>query len=50
MKSISTIKATVIINANSIKGGERVHRPITITKEVDKSTPLLNDALTNNGF
>ncbi len=28
--------------------GKRQHRPFTITKEIDKSTPLLHKALTDN--
>ena len=28
--------------------GKRMHKPFVITKEIDKSTPLLHNALTNN--
>lgn len=28
--------------------GKRMHKPFSITKPVDRSTPLLNDVLTNN--
>jgi len=28
--------------------GKRQHKPLTVTKEIDKSTPLLMTALTNN--
>lgn len=31
-----------------VASGRRVHRPITITKEIDKSTPMLYQALCTN--
>ncbi len=34
--------------ASGVATGERVHRPITITKRCDKSSPLLLKALCNN--
>jgi type VI secretion system secreted protein Hcp len=34
--------------ASGMPTGKRQHKPITITKEVDKSTPLLYMALANN--
>lgn len=34
--------------ASGLATGKRQHRPLTITKEVDRSTPLLNSALVNN--
>ncbi len=34
--------------ASGMTTGERVHRPITITKRCDKSSPLLYKALCNN--
>lgn len=34
--------------ASGLPSGKRQHRPFTITKEVDKSTPLLFNALTSN--
>ncbi len=34
--------------ASGLPTGKRMHRPFTITKELDKSTPLLFNALTNN--
>lgn len=34
--------------ASGLPSGRRQHKPFTITKEVDKSTPLLFSALTNN--
>lgn len=34
--------------ASGLPTGKRQHRPITIIKEIDKSTPLLHEALTNN--
>jgi len=32
-------------DANGATAGRRVHRPITITKEIDRSTPMLYQAL-----
>lgn len=34
--------------ASGLPTGKRQHRPLTITKEVDKSSPLLMQALVNN--
>ena len=34
--------------ASGLPSGKRVHRPFTITKEIDQSSPLLWNALTNN--
>jgi type VI secretion system secreted protein Hcp len=34
--------------ASGLPTGKRQHKPLTITKEVDKSTPLLMNVLTNN--
>ena len=31
-----------------VASGRRTHRPLTITKEIDKSTPMLYQALCNN--
>jgi len=35
-------------SASGLPTGKRQHNPLTITKEIDKSTPLLMNALTNN--
>jgi type VI secretion system secreted protein Hcp len=34
--------------SSGLATGKRQHKPLTITKEIDKSTPLLMNALTNN--
>ncbi len=34
--------------ASGLPTGKRQHKPLIITKEIDKSTPLLNSMLTNN--
>jgi len=34
--------------ASGLPTGKRMHKPFTITKELDKSTPLLYNALVNN--
>ncbi len=34
--------------ASGMATGKRMHKPLTITKEIDKSTPLLFTALINN--
>lgn len=34
--------------ASGLPTGKRQHKPLTITKEIDKSTPLLMSALVNN--
>jgi type VI secretion system secreted protein Hcp len=34
--------------ASGLPTGKRMHRPFTITKEIDKSSPLLYSALVNN--
>ncbi|MCY7421447.1 MAG: type VI secretion system tube protein Hcp [Chitinophagaceae bacterium] len=34
--------------ASGLATGKRQHKPLTITKEIDKSTPLLYQALVNN--
>lgn len=34
--------------ASGLPTGKRQHKPFVITKEIDKSTPLLHAALTNN--
>jgi len=34
--------------ASGLPTGKRIHRPFTITKEIDKSSPLLYSALVNN--
>ena len=34
--------------ASGLPTGKRQHKPVTITKEVDKSTPLLMNVLVNN--
>ena len=34
--------------SSGLATGKRQHKPLTITKEIDKSTPLLMSALTNN--
>jgi type VI secretion system secreted protein Hcp len=34
--------------ASGLPTGKRMHKPLTITKELDKSTPLLYAALVNN--
>ena len=34
--------------ASGLPTGKRQHQPLTITKEIDKSSPLLMNALTNN--
>jgi len=34
--------------ASGLPTGKRQHKPLTITKEIDKSTPLLMNVLTNN--
>jgi|SRR6185312_12233231 len=34
--------------ASGLPTGKRMHRPFTITKEIDKSSPLLHSALVNN--
>jgi type VI secretion system secreted protein Hcp len=34
--------------ASGLPTGKRMHKPLTITKEIDKSTPLLLNALTTN--
>jgi len=34
--------------ASGLPTGKRQHKPVTITKEVDKSSPLLYQVLTNN--
>ncbi len=34
--------------ASGLPTGKRMHKPFVITKELDKSTPLLFNALTNN--
>ncbi len=34
--------------ATGLPTGKRQHKPLVITKEIDKSTPLLNAVLTNN--
>lgn len=38
----------VIDNATGLPAGERQHRPIRITKPLDKASPLLMNALVNN--
>jgi type VI secretion system secreted protein Hcp len=35
-------------SASGLPTGRRQHKPFTITKEIDKSTPLLHKALTDN--
>ena len=39
---------TPIDPASGLPTGKRIHRPFTITKEIDKSSPLLYSALVNN--
>ncbi len=34
--------------ASGLPTGKRQHKPITVTKEIDKATPLLMNVLTNN--
>ncbi|QGY44013.1 type VI secretion system tube protein Hcp [Maribellus comscasis] len=34
--------------ASGLPTGKRQHKPLVVTKEIDKSTPLLLNALTNN--
>jgi len=34
--------------ASGLPTGKRQHKPFTVTKEIDKSTPLLYNVLTNN--
>ena len=34
--------------ASGLANGRRMHKPFVITKEIDKSTPLLYNALVNN--
>jgi len=34
--------------ASGLPTGKRQHKPLTVTKEIDKSTPLLMNVLTNN--
>ncbi len=36
-----------VIVPSSADGGKRVHEPLTITKDMDKSSPKLNQALVN---
>ena len=35
-------------SASGLPSGKRQHRPIRVTKEIDKATPLLMNVLTNN--
>ena len=35
-------------SASGMASGKRMHKPLVITKELDKSTPLLYQALCNN--